>query len=317
MMYMEVTVIIPFLNEGIEVRHTLASLKESTSTPFELILINDGSDDGYDYAGLALEYGARYIEHRARQGVAPSRDEGARICQTEYMLLLDAHMRIYQDDWIERFVSVAKRYPESILCGATLDLDEHGELKGNGSVGYGAYINYTELKVEWVNNNNLGEPEDEVLEIPCVLGASYFCRRAYWERLQGLVGLRSYGLDEQLLSLKVRLSGGRCLCLREVQFGHIFRTLETVPYRFSSPDFLYNILLVAELLFSSEMKVDLLRSQRLISGPEMVNQAVSKLQDTAQQLEAMKTAYRELFTRPIGDLVQADQMFFHSALRHS
>ena len=59
----ELTVIIPFLNEGGEVENTLCSLIEHTNVPIDIILINDHSDDGFNYASVAEKYGACYIEN--------------------------------------------------------------------------------------------------------------------------------------------------------------------------------------------------------------------------------------------------------------
>lgn len=98
------TVIIPFLNEGKEVEATIRSLKEHTQIPFEIILINDASTDGFDYKSVAMRYNCIFREHHQREGVAKSRDEGVLMAKTPYILLLDAHMRIYQNDWQERII---------------------------------------------------------------------------------------------------------------------------------------------------------------------------------------------------------------------
>lgn len=310
----ELTVIIPFLNEGIEVQHTLESLRRSTATKYKVILINDGSDDTYDYHAVAREYKAHYVEHHSRQGVASSRNEGALLCTTDYMLFLDAHMRIYQDGWVERLVSVAKEQPKSILCAATLDLDMQGMLKRKDQ-GNGAYIDYQRLKLEWVNNQYLTACEEDVIEVPCVLGASYVCSKAYWQHLGGLDGLRTYGLDEQLISIKARLDGGKCLCVRDVQFGHIFRTLETIPYKFNTPDFLYNILLIAELFYTSEMKIELLRTLRLENSSDIIEEALDTLQANVAEVRKLQQHYQSTFGNNIADLVSSDQLFIKTYLK--
>lgn len=89
----KLTVIIPFLNEGEEVQNTVESIMTHGGDQTEIILINDASTDGYHYKGVAEDYGACYIEHARRQGVAASRDEGVERCTTPYFLLLDGHMR--------------------------------------------------------------------------------------------------------------------------------------------------------------------------------------------------------------------------------
>lgn len=79
------TVIIPFLNEGKEVEATIRSLKEHTQIPFEIILINDASTDGFDYKSVAMRYNCIFREHHQREGVAKSRDEGVLMAKTPYI----------------------------------------------------------------------------------------------------------------------------------------------------------------------------------------------------------------------------------------
>ncbi len=49
--YKKITIIIPFLNEGVEVEETVKNIKEHAKIPFDIILINDGSTDKYNYFG--------------------------------------------------------------------------------------------------------------------------------------------------------------------------------------------------------------------------------------------------------------------------
>lgn len=57
----QLTIIIPFLNEKIEVENTLNSIFSHTSEDIDIIVINDCSDDGYDYDALEKKYSIIYI----------------------------------------------------------------------------------------------------------------------------------------------------------------------------------------------------------------------------------------------------------------
>ena len=71
------TIIIPFLNEKEEVANTVRSIREySNSDEVAILLINDASDDGYDYQQVAKTYQTEYILNPVRLGVAASRDMG-------------------------------------------------------------------------------------------------------------------------------------------------------------------------------------------------------------------------------------------------
>ena len=66
----DLTIIIPFLNEREEVENTLKSIRDHSVADIPIIVIDDGSDDGYDYLSVARKYGATYVRNDERMGVA-------------------------------------------------------------------------------------------------------------------------------------------------------------------------------------------------------------------------------------------------------
>lgn len=112
------------------------------------------------------------------------------------------------------------------------------------------------LSVSW-NTQNMFDRDvkdsRQIIEIPCVLGAGYACNKKYWNSIHGLKGLRNYGLDEQFISLKVWLSGGKCKLLNNVVFGHVYRSF--APYNISGVDILYNKLVLSKILLPSNYGV--------------------------------------------------------------
>ncbi len=71
----ELTVIIPFLNEGREIYETLADIRRTAGNRVEVLLVDDCSDDRHDYEGWARIFGVSYIRNDRRRGVAESRNE--------------------------------------------------------------------------------------------------------------------------------------------------------------------------------------------------------------------------------------------------
>ncbi|MDR1636503.1 MAG: glycosyltransferase [Treponema sp.] len=118
-----ITVIIPFINEGIEVDKTIQSIRETSAYNVPIIIINDGSTDGVDYKKVAQNYHAEYIEHAERKGTAASRDEGVANTKTCYYLTLDAHMTIFTKNWDTRLEEVLAAHPNALLCGNTHAID--------------------------------------------------------------------------------------------------------------------------------------------------------------------------------------------------
>ena len=121
------TLIIPFLNEGSEVRNTLHSIRECAADRVEVIVINDASDDGIDYASEVRPFRVSYLVNKHRKGVAGCRDWGISLCRTPFFLLLDAHMRFYDGRWPERLVSLLEADDRVLLCCQTRFLEKDGE----------------------------------------------------------------------------------------------------------------------------------------------------------------------------------------------
>ena len=71
------TVIIPFLNEGEEVVNTVRSIRKHVGDRVDIMVINDQSNDGYNYRSDLASYNVIYIYNIERKGVAASHDYGA------------------------------------------------------------------------------------------------------------------------------------------------------------------------------------------------------------------------------------------------
>lgn len=304
----KLTVIIPFLNEKEEVHNTVRSLRENSEQNFEIMLINDCSTDGYNYKKVAEDFGTQYIEHSKRIGVAASRDEGVDKCNTEFFLFLDAHMRVYQKDWVEILVRELENDRKCLFCASTLSLDKDG-VPNSDNLGYGSRFDFIDLNAPWMTDKD-DKSEDRIIDIPCVMGASYACNKQYWSYLEGLNGLKSYGLDEQLISIKVWLDGGRCRLLKDVTFGHIFRVVVPVPYEIRPKDFLKNVLFVAELFFGFDMKLNLLRKYREERGSLFVTEIINEqVENERDYILSRKHHYRERFPNSIEYLVAINNRF--------
>ena len=89
----QLTVIIPFLNEGEEVAHTVESVCRYAGDKVDILVINDASQALYDYEEMLRPYAVTYIRNEKRMGVAACRDMGVQRIETPYFLFLDAHMR--------------------------------------------------------------------------------------------------------------------------------------------------------------------------------------------------------------------------------
>lgn len=286
-----VTVIIPFLNEGIEVVETVKNLRQKVSDNVEIIVINDFSTDEINYQQLLLPYNVYYILNHKRKGVAASRDLGVELCKTPFFLLLDAHMRVYDNSWLTDIICILKENDRQILCTQTKQLwknedEEIIELKEAAPV-YGAYATFNKHSlspgIDW--NYIQSDKTKSTQDVACVLGAGYAASKRYWLYLRGLKGLRLYGCDEVYISLKTWMEGGKCTLLKNHSFGHIYRN--NAPYKITPCSYVFNYLLVAYITLPLTMWYQTLACCK-IAKPIDYRKAWDLFQRNKKQIDELK-----------------------------
>jgi glycosyltransferase involved in cell wall biosynthesis len=291
----ELTIIIPFLNEKHEVENTLRSIVENSNGNIEIIIINDASDDGFDYQSIAEKYSVTYIINQERLGVAASRDLGVELCKTPYFLLLDSHMRFYDVLWVQRIVDELKYDERTLLCCQTKALTRKNGLlllMAGRQSSYGAYLTYNNMEPIWTFAKPEFNEEQQTTPIACVLGAGYACSKKYWQHLKGLDGLQQYGNDEPYISMKVWLEGGTCKLLKDVIVGHIYRP--RLPYSVTPTSRLYNRLLIISLLLPTTFRKNILSQ---IRPNKQLPTILLLLHDNREHLSQLKKYYQKIFTR--------------------
>jgi len=295
------TIIIPFLNEGIEIENTIRSIRETAGTSVNILLINDCSTDEFQYKDIAVKYSCNYYLNAERLGVAASRDIGIAMIETPYFLLLDGHMRFYDSQWVNRLVGELEQNDRVLLCCQTKALNiVDGQLVecANRPISLGASVNFSEkgifLEAEWLWKNVFELSTATMHDIPCVLGAAYSGSKRYWQYLKGLNGLEFYGSDEVYISIKVWLEGGRCKLLENIEVGHIYR--EEAPYELDYTYRLYNKLLIAELILPEKIKKSIFARSKATAGNLHTESCMILHQHKAKILE-MKSYYQQIFTK--------------------
>lgn len=295
----KLTIIIPFLNEGIEVVRTVESVYHYAKNQVDILIINDASNYLYDYEEMLKPYPVTYIRNEKRLGVAACRDLGVSLIQTPYFLFLDAHMRFYKEGWAKQITDYLEQDDRRLLCCQTYALakDENDEIAPipNRGVSYGAYVSFHDndlLSPKWIFKED-PDPEKEIIDIPCVFGAAYAASKRYWTYLRGLEGLICYGFDETYMSLKVWLEGGRCQLIKDIITGHIYRTRS--PYRVCHDELMYNRLWIAALLLPEEWKEKVFAVCRHQSEP-LYEKMIKLLHENAALLEELKDYYNKIIT---------------------
>lgn len=294
----KLTVIIPFLNEGDEVVNTVKSIRDTVGDSVDILVINDQSTDGYPYAEQLAPYGVYYVMNRERKGVAASRDYGVEMIRTPYFLLLDAHMRFYSSEWLQIIVSTLETDDRQLLCcqGRYLEKIE-GEVCDIKieATQYGAHLPFIKgedlVDVKW--NTIEYAPGESTEEIAVVLGAAYATSRRYWLYLHGLHGLLYYGSDEAFISTKVWLEGGRCILLKNVIAGHIYR--KKSPFQRFTEAECYNKLLIAHILYPPSLRA-LECAYLKLAYPRVFSEA-ERMIESKKEMIAAERAYMKRIGR--------------------
>lgn len=249
------TVVIPFLNEGDEVVNTVRSVRETAGESVEIVIVNDESTDGVDYAAALRPYGVRYHVNKMRLGAALSKERGVRLSPTPWFIIIDAHMRFFTANWFSVLTDELKKDENRLLCCRTVPMVKtvNGAVEREpfDNVNRAAYLTFRsdELSpgIRWLENPDRIPAGLEGSEICAVLGACYATSKSYWQKITGMEGLLHFGCEEACLSLKAWLEGGGCHYVPSVELGHIYKN--KAQFYVSSPAFAYNYLAIAEMLF--------------------------------------------------------------------
>lgn len=157
-----VSVIMPCYNDGQYIQEAVASLREQTYASIELIIIDDGSDDGTTLPLIeALDFPTLQVLHTKHVGPAAARNRGIAAAKGTYILPLDADDTI-EPDYIQRGVDVLEKRPEVGVVYCHADLFDQ-------QTGPWALPDYS-LKTELLDN--------------CIFVTALF-RKADWEAVGG------------------------------------------------------------------------------------------------------------------------------------
>ncbi len=109
-----VGVVIPTYNRGWVVREAIDSVLEQTCQDFELVVVDDGSDD--DTPAILDEYGDKIrVLRQNNKGVSAARNAGIRETSGEFIALLDS-----DDFWtpkkLEKQMAFFRSRPDALIC---------------------------------------------------------------------------------------------------------------------------------------------------------------------------------------------------------
>lgn len=228
------TVCMSFKNEGTEVLKTVKSIRDTAGDKVDIVVYNDASDDNIDYKEMLKDYNVNYYSSNIRLGSSLGKQTAINQAKTPYIFLLDAHSRIYTENWLEIATEImemeeSKNTLYCCICQYFRDDTDHM----NDSLytkAYGAVFSgkYPILHCASWNITNLSS-DNKPFDVPAIMGANYIFSKEYWDFIKGYQGLQLYGREEEFISLKYLLAGGSVKCIPTIHTGHKHRQ-GIVPY---------------------------------------------------------------------------------------
>lgn len=236
---MKLSIIIPCLDEP-RIFNTVSSIREVFGDEAQIVIVNDAGIKLDFEKGLRPYKNVLLQQNGVRCGSGACRHIGAQLASGDWLLHTDAHMEFYPEC---RTLLGFDCPTNSVYCGKMIALDASGKERGEY---FGATLNVLgpdpgNPKVTQVFEANWLKRPAGHDEIPCVMGACYLVARAWYLRLSPHRFFRSWGAEEEALSVGTWLLGGFVFALPDLKVGHYFRDDDCAPpYEIPPHHVLYN-----------------------------------------------------------------------------
>ena len=124
---MKVSVIIPVHQANLKYfEETVKSVINQTIKPQEIIIIDDGSDPPLEFALPDGGDMIRVIKNKKNMGVSYSWNRGIKETKGDVICLLGSD-DLWMPKKLEKQIKMAKKYPDYILHGNAVEIDENGK----------------------------------------------------------------------------------------------------------------------------------------------------------------------------------------------
>ncbi len=125
-----ISVVIPAYNCCGTIRKTINSIFSSGISNFEIVIVDDGSEDGTDRIcdTLAQEYGCIRCIHQENAGVSAARNRGAREAAGEYIWFFDADDEAEERSAMRAEEILAEYTPDMLVFGVEFDYYHSGKV---------------------------------------------------------------------------------------------------------------------------------------------------------------------------------------------
>jgi len=310
------SVIIGHRNDRNDLLMTLESLiRHNKKSIGEIIVVDDCSDDPLVVSDIFSDM--KVIHSKNHTGIGGAFDIGVEEAEYDTVFLMGADIRFDGTDAVGSMVDCSLSNPQSLIgckcyaCHPDIDLHKKTDRLRSGAeivwkmtnVDLSVNHQYKRnplfrdiLQAKWLKNESSG-----VVDIPCVLGATYAVQKEWYRHIKGFEGHRVWGGLEPYISLKSHLAGGGVKLMADVHTGHRFgRSISRGPDTYS---YYYNKVFMCYMLFDDEIRDELLEHVKLWKDP--IN-ADKHIKDNWSEYQPLKEYYQSIFTTDIRDTICFD-----------
>lgn len=224
----DLSVVIITWNQANKLEKCLASIfSQKIKCKYEVIVVNNNSQDRTNEVIQKYKNKIRVINNSENRGVAPARNQGIKISEGRFIMMLDDDTEVLADcfDNIVKFMNSR----EDAWCAGTK------QLKPNGSLEYNARKFYTipsilfrrtflgklfpnskfvknHLYLDWDHNSNR--------EVDWVAGASFIMRREAIEKIGIFDENYFFGFEDVDWCYRVKLAGRKTYYIHDAVIIH-------------------------------------------------------------------------------------------------
>lgn len=209
------SVIILFWNSEKFIHRCLNSLQKQTYDNFEVILINNGSDqplpDINEFPLLTI----KAYQLNENIGFAAGNNYGAKFAQGEYTITLNSDA-FPEPDWLENIHKAIEKYPNCFFASKLVMANDPSRLDGVGDVYH--FTGQVWRKYHNYSESSLQLSEKEVFS-PCGAAAIYL--KEAFDKVGGFDPDYFAYVEDVDLGFRLRLAGCKCIFLPKAVVHHI------------------------------------------------------------------------------------------------
>jgi GT2 family glycosyltransferase/glycosyltransferase involved in cell wall biosynthesis len=194
----KVSIIIGTHNNCQYLRGTLDTLFRHTPPGFELIIVNNASDDGTNILLQSLNYPhLKIVNNKANRGFAAFNNQGLRLATRPYVLFLNDDMEL-TSGWLEPLVEMLDLHPEVGAVGSRL-LYPDGRIQHDGKMFLEKDLLPYHVNMGGRPGEDEGPVEVDTLTAACLLGRGELVgfredyRRGYYEDTDMCLRIKEQG----------------------------------------------------------------------------------------------------------------------------